>query len=279
MNECSGKYFVENGKVKETTGFDDAFLQTPHYIYEVFRVIDGTALFLEDHLHRLEKTCALSEHCPGFSHQQIHHQVYQLIRINHFNYGNIKIVLTSQKPGVSKLIIYINPHQYPTPEQYKKGVAVSLYKGVRYNPNAKVMDVKLRANTNMVKQEKNVYETLLVDEKGFITEGSRSNVFFIKNRQIITPPLKDVLPGITRKHIIQLCQQMGLDAREEKVKAQSLEDMEGLFITGTSRKVLPVNQVDQWLFDPQQLLTQRISQAFDHKTREYIKARQSSANP
>jgi branched-chain amino acid aminotransferase len=270
MRECLGKLFINNGNLTDTSAFDDSFLKNPHYIYEVFRVIDGVALFLEDHLDRLKKTCDLSEHCHGFSYDDIYGQVYEVIKANNFSFGNLKMVLYSNDRKNSHFLIYITEHQYPTPQQFEKGIPVALFKGIRNNPNAKVMDVKLRNATNMMKQEMEVYETLLVDDQGCITEGSRSNVFFIRHGKIITPPLQDVLPGITRKHIIEVCRSLSLPLTEEKVPARSIVVMEAVFISGTSRKVLPVNRIDDIEFDANHPVTRQIQNAFNHVVEKYI---------
>ncbi len=272
MRECQGNLFIHNGKLTDTSAFDDSFLKNPHYIYEVFRVIDGVALFLEDHLDRLKKTCQLSEHCHGFSSGDIYRQVYEVIKANNFSYGNLKMVLYRDDQKNRHFLIYITEHQYPTPHQFKNGVAVTLFKGTRTNPNAKVMDVKLRNATNLMKQEMEVYETLLVDDDGCITEGSRSNVFFIRQGKVITPPLQDVLPGITRKHIIEVCRNLTLPLIEERVLARSIIIMEAVFISGTSRKVLPVNRIDDLEFDANHPVIRQIQDAFNNVVEKYILA-------
>lgn len=271
MEECRGRYFFCNGQLKDTTGFDDSFLSSPYYIYEVFRVIEGVALFLEDHLQRLEDTCRLSNHCHGFDKASLQKQVAGLIAQNELQTGNIKVVLHRLANQHSELLVYITHHDYPTDSEYEKGVDVSLFKAERHNPNAKVMDVKLRNAANFMKQEKDVYETLLVNAQGCITEGSRSNVFFIRGGKVITPPVEEVLPGITRKYVMEVSRLSGLEVLEENVPARSLVVMEALFISGTSRKVLPVKKAGDLDFDPHHPLLQIIREAFDRKVTDYIR--------
>ncbi len=275
MTECLGKYYIHNGSLTHVKQFDSSFLSDPHYLYEVFRVIDGIALFLEDHLARLEQTCIISEHCIGFDHDDTKKKVYELIKANSFKEGNIKIVIKQNSASTGTFIIYITEHQYPTDKQFKEGVGVALQMGVRHNPNAKVMDVSLRSQATLIKNTKDVYETLLVDKDKCITEGSRSNVFFIRNNKVITPPLKDVLPGITRKRIMEACKELSIKVLEERVMARSIVVMEAVFISGTSRKVLPVNRIDEVKFDPDHPITRQIQDAFNHKVRVYLKKHQT----
>ena len=270
MPESIASYFSHNGQMKPVKEFNDEFLQKPHYIYEVFRVIDGVALFLEDHLERLKQTCALSEHCQGFTASEVVKHVYEVIQRNQLKVGNMKMVLYKDSNAENHFLIYITPHEYPTDDQFREGIPVAFFRGIRNNPNAKVMDIALRTATNLMKQQKEVYETLLVDQNGCITEGSRSNVFFARQGAIITPPLKDVLPGITRKYILDICKKLGIEAREEQVVARSVVIMEAAFISGTSRKVLPVKSIDALEFDANHPLVRKIAAAFDEHTKNYI---------
>lgn len=276
MKECLGQQFICNGELIPAGLFDDSFLSGPDYVYEVFRVIDGVALFLDDHLKRFHQTCKLAGHTFQFESNDLYEWVYRLITANQLAIGNIKIVLKNAPANSADLCIYITEHQYPTSVDFANGVDVLLFKGMRYNPNAKIMDVSLRNANNQLKSQKNVYETLLVDTDGCITEGSRSNVFFVKDGRVITPPLEDVLPGITRKHVLEVCRQQSIEVTEAKVLARSLVVMEGLFISGTSRKVLPVKKVDGLDFDPRHPLIIQIKNAFDQKISDYIKNHQSS---
>ncbi|MFO7978614.1 MAG: aminotransferase class IV [Bacteroidales bacterium] len=272
MKECEGSFFMRNGQLEQCADFDPCFLQDPYYIYEVFRVIDGVPLFLEDHHERLLLTTRLSDITEALVPHDLPHQVSMIIKANNLITGNMKIVVHQQATGacLTVFLIYIAEHQYPTREQFEKGVEVVLFEGIRANPNAKVMDVSLRNKTNEVKQQQDVYETLLVDQHHCITEGSRSNVFFVRNNQLITPPLEDVLPGVTRKHIIDLCARHQIPFSEEKVPATALAELEAVFISGTSRKVLPVKQIDSHSYNVDHPLVRKIQQAFDQEVHEYI---------
>lgn len=273
MAECLGKYFLRNGQLMETLGFQCDFLSRPHYVYEVFRVIDGIPLFIEDHRERLLQTVRLSgipeDTVPG----DFTEQVARLVRANELKVGNIKVVvLPCEGEEASAFLVYVMEHQYPTEEQVEHGVPLALHQGIRHNPNAKVMDVELRNNTNAIKQEQQVYETLLVDDQDCITEGSRSNVFFVHGDGLITPPIEDVLPGVTRKHVVRLCGELGIPLREEKVPESSLAEMEGVFITGTSRKVLPASRIDAWLYPPDHPIIRRLQAAFNREVDDYLRA-------
>jgi branched-chain amino acid aminotransferase len=99
-------------------------------------------------------------------------------------------------------------------------------------------------------QSRQAYEALLVNREGLITEGSRSNVFFImEDGTIVTPPDSLVLSGITREKIIGLCRSEGMNLIFGAVAETDLSGFRSLFITGTSPMVLGVQSVEDHRFD------------------------------
>lgn len=271
MSECLGNYYIRNGCLEACSGFRAAILNQSSYIYEVFRVIGGIPLFLEDHVERLSNSAQLTNHSLPWSYDDLEILVRMLIQANDMENGNLKIVFQPEAPShEAGFLVYITEHQYPSLQQYKDGVAAMLFEGVRDNPNAKVMDVALRKQTNEVKNKEHVYETLLVDVGGYITEGSRSNVFFIHKDMVVTPPLGDVLPGITRKHIIECCRDLHIKLAEEKVHVTQLDQIDAAFISGTSRRVLPLNRINQYVLHPGHQLTRIIQHAFNNRITAYL---------
>jgi len=271
MGEFRGSLFIKNGQLTGIEHFDGSFFSRPQYIYEVFRVIDGVALFLEDHLDRLYNTIALSGCNSNLVPGDFAGQVYRLIEANQLKVGNIKVVvLPNEAASGQEFLMYVMEHQYPSPEDFVNGIVLGLHLGLRANPNAKVMDTELRNSTNLAKQQNDVYEILLVDQNQCITEGSRSNVFFVKGDELISPPVRDILPGITHKHVILLCSQLGIALREEKVPVSRLPDFDGVFITGTSRKVLPVARVDEYRYNPDLPVVRKLQEAFNNKVAHYV---------
>ena len=117
----------------------------------------------------------------------------------------------------------------------------------------------------------NAYEAILVDENGNITEGSKSNIFMIKDKQLITAPVNFVLPGITREIIIEGSKNIGYSISEENVNYKNIGDMDGLFISGTSPKVLPIRMVEKHCFNSSENDNiRKIMEAFDIKVENYI---------
>ena len=179
-----------------------------------------------------------------YDDETIKKHISKLLEINKcYNY-NVKIIINKLDSKKPNLFVYYVVSNYPADELYEKGIHTILYEAERDDPNVKVIAADFREEVNKSIKNANAYEALLVNNKGEITEGSRSNVFFVKDNIFYTAPAKDVLVGITRKRIIQLCLKLGYKGIEEPINVNFLEDIDGLFLTGTSPKVLPIATID-----------------------------------
>jgi branched-chain amino acid aminotransferase len=141
------------------------------------------------------------------------------------------------------------PHNYPTAQNYQEGINTITYESIRENPGVKYVNDTLRTLTNQLIQKHHVYEVLLVDHEGYITEGSRSNVFFIKDNTLYTSPIEYVLPGTSRKRVFDICREYQLPIVEQRIAKNSLHEFDVAFLTGTSPLILPINQIDTIHYD------------------------------
>ena len=258
------KYFVFNDEIKPVSEFIES--ENDGGIYEVIRVEKGVPLFLEDHLLRFYNSAKIAKIAVTYSALKIESFVKLLIQKNNIYEGNL---LVSFK---SNLKIFYISHKYPTVENYYEGVKCGVLFAERENPNAKVFQTSVRQKANKLITENNFFEVLLVDNLGQITEGSRSNVFFVNDNQIITPPGKGVLLGITRQKIIQLIKKSGINFIEKEVPFDELHNFDALFISGTSPKILPVKQVGKILFNPQNEILQSLMKQYNLLVDEYVKS-------
>ena len=108
-------------------------------------------------------------------------------------------------------------------------------------------------------------ETLLVNKHGQITEGSKSNVFFIKEGKIYTAPDLMILAGVTRKKVIRILENMGLTIIYQAIVHHEITDYEAVFLTGTSIGVLPVKAIENNNYDPKNRVVREIMKYFNQK--------------
>jgi branched-chain amino acid aminotransferase len=190
----------------------------------------------------------------------------------HWKNGNIKIVINYNN-GLSKVpqvFIYQIKHYYPTSREYDKGINTSLLYGKRNRPNAKFINLKINQLVAEEFEHKNIHETLFVDENGNLTEGSKSNLFFVKDWIVYTPSDKGVLPGITRKHVIELCRELNISLTKTSIHISSIKDYDAAFITGTSVKILPIKHINHIEFNVKNKTMLRLMRCFDIKIDNYL---------
>jgi branched-chain amino acid aminotransferase len=270
MTEYSGLYFSENDVFKEASLFNAQCFDSGVILYEVLRIYKETCLFLEDHVQRLQESVRLSGYSYTVSVPVIHHIIKGLIRINKFSSGNVKIELHFKTGNQPVLYTYFIPHLYPTPSQYKHGVESDLFKAVRLNPNVKRLQPDIRQRVSDFIRAENLYDALLVDEDDTITEGSKTNVFFIQGELIYTPPGDRVLKGITRGKIINLCSKLNFRLIEQPVSINSLHKFEAAFFTGTSPKVLPIRRIANFKYQVSNRAINTLIKAYNNLIASYI---------
>ncbi|MBN1821315.1 MAG: aminotransferase class IV family protein [Prolixibacteraceae bacterium] len=269
MEKLAGKYYIGNEKVKPVTEFLNQTLNTETVVYEVIRVISGVPLFIGEHLGRLQLSILLAGWKIIPDLKKLSSDISVLIRQNGVTSGNIKltVVLFGKK---LQTCIYFIPHSYPSEFDYRDGVEVGILHSERNNPEAKISQVNVRGKANEIIGMNNIYEVLLVDKEGFVREGSRSNVFFVKGKMILTPPENTVLNGITRQKVIQILKDGLYNFMEKQVALNDLPAFDCVFLTGTSPKVLPVKKIGNLTFNCQNQICLRIIQKYDELISEYI---------
>ncbi len=268
--ECINKYFIENGHLKDIKEFNEDILKQKGIVYEVFRVVDGIPMFLESHLNRIKNSLSILGKKMSYSEEEIKKQVKKLIIKNDVKIGNIKLLYDSLNND-KNLIVYFIKHNYPTKEMYEEGIRTILYFGERENPNAKIINQSFREGVNEAIKTNNAYEAILVNNEGYVTEGSRSNIFMIKGDTLITSPVKAVLPGVTRGTIIDLCKKNNIKVIEKEVRYDEIKDMDGLFMSGTSPKILPISFVNDYRFHSgKNIIVKKLIKIFDENMKKYI---------
>lgn len=230
--------------------------------YEVIRVIDGKLLFAHDHLERLRSSCRQAAAvCPD--HHTLMEQLDILLQHETIRNGNIKLVLFKRLEKIHTACFFI-PHFYPSEEDYRSGVRTKTYAFERPDPTIKRWNEDFRHNVNQFIRDEKIYEAILLNDQGRLTEGSRSNLFFIDAKaRIYTAPEHMILPGITRKYVLQICNEHGFEVVEEALALEAANNIESCFISGTSPKVLPVRELDDVKFSPGSRVIKTIMQAYD----------------
>lgn len=272
MKECIYDFYDCDGKIKKCTDFDDGLIKEGKCLYEVIRLIKGSPLFFEKHIERLNNSARITGLKLWMSGDEIRECIEKTKEANKVYDGNIKIIFNFNDTKQSKkFACYFISHHYPSEEEYNDGVKTILYHGERQNPNAKIINTAFRNTVDEEIRKNGAYEAILADNNGYITEGSKSNIFLIKGNDVFTAPVSTVLPGVTRNVILEVLKCDNIPVYEEKIHYTELKSYEALFISGTSPKVLPVSMVDDIKYNSSSnALVCRIMNDYNCKIKTYI---------
>jgi len=299
-----GKYLLLNNEFVSSDQWDETSIKGV-IVYEVLRIIEGIPLFFDDHFQRLINSCRMIGQLYEPDKKELYLQIVELAKINNFTTGNITLKIIFN-PSVSQsfsnsvsqsfsnsasqsfsnsasqsfslsvpqsfspsVFIYFIPHSYPTADDYLNGVKVGFLEIERNNPEAKV-EQGMKEKVSQSEQDADVYEVLLVDKDGFITEGSRSNMVFVKGDALYTCPLNRVLKGITLAKVLEIASVENIPVIFEAVPRLEISSYDALFITGTSPKILPVAKAGNTNFDTQNQLMRKLMRLHDQLMEQEI---------
>ena len=238
---------------------------TLHYGVGVFEGVrayntpKGPSIFrLQDHTDRLFKSAGIVNMEIPYGKETINNAHIDVVNLNNLEesyirpmcfYGSEGMGLRADNLKVHTMVAAWEWPSYMEPEAREKGikVKVSSYKRQVRNPVASA-----KVNGNYVNSivalnealEAGFDEALLLDEEENVAEGSGENFFIVKNGILKTPDLEASLDGITRRTIIQLAKDMGMEVEIIKIKLHDVLESDEAFFTGTAAEVVPINSVN-----------------------------------
>ena len=248
--------------------FDRGFLYGDG-VFETVRVHDGHPVWLDRHLARLADACRqIRLPLPDKPWPAIFQKVIDKNRVDH---AAIRLTLSRgtmfPSPLVGKgqgeggetptVVLFHRPLPHVTPSQWRKGVSLTLTTIRRLSPRSHPTQAKTLnyLNSLLAKQEaaeRGAFEGLMVTTGGYVAECSMNNVFFIKDRTLYTPSLAcGVLPGITRRVVLDMAPVLGLQTREGRYRPAFLYEADECFLTGSGVGILPVATIDGRAFPKQ----------------------------
>ena len=238
---------------------------TLHYGVGVFEGVrayntpKGPSIFrLQDHTDRLFKSAGIVNMEIPYAKETINNAHIDVVNLNNLKesyirpmcfYGSEGMGLRADNLKVHTMVAAWEWPSYMEPEAREKGikVKVSSYKRQVRNP---VSSAKVNGNyVNSIVAlnealEAGFDEALLLDEEENVAEGSGENFFIVKNGILKTPDLEASLDGITRRTIIQLAKDMGMEVEIIKIKLHDVLESDEAFFTGTAAEVVPINSVN-----------------------------------
>ena len=245
--------------VKAEESKTDLYSQTLHYGYGVFEGIrayntpNGVRIFkAKEHYERLKKSCELINIPFNYSIDELIEQTYKLLEINNFKDAYIRPLIfcspnmsLTKSTGVSLMICAWEWGAYLG--ENLLNLCISSY--CRPHPRSTKIEAKVcghYVNSILATSEakfKGFDEALLLDSDGFLAEGPGSNLFFEKNGKLYTPKKGNILPGITRATVFELCQKLDIPLEEGSYLTEDLLKADSAFLCGTAAEIVGINSV------------------------------------
>ena len=239
--------------------------------YDVLRLINAKPLFAKDHFLRLKISVMSVTPEIQISEEHFLSKLLNIINSNKLTNGNVKTLIYIDKQNKSYSIECKQiPHHYPKTADYRFGVDTITYKFTRDNPHNKIWNQELREITDKMIIENNIYEVLYINDENCLTEGSRSNLFFINDNELISAPSSEILLGVTRKFILEEANIIGLKLIEKKIDLNEIKNFDAAFISGTSPNILPIKKIDEIEFSVNNPKLRLLMKNFDILIKEDI---------
>ena len=239
---------------------------TLHYgvgVFEGVRAYDtsnGPCIFrLHDHTRRLFDSAQILRLDIPFSKSDLNTAQRDVFALNNLNEGYLRPVayLGSEAMGLRADGLTVNVAiacwpwpDYMDPQSRELGITVRTSSYTRHHVN--ITMCKAKANGNYINSimalreaiDSGCDEALLLDNEGYVAEGSGENFFLVKNGVIHTPELTSCLPGITRDTVLVFARELNIPVIERRITRDEVYIADEAFFTGTAAEVLPIRELD-----------------------------------
>ena len=251
-----------NGKiVKAADAKIDLYSQTIHYGYGVFEGIRSyktasgkTKIFKEaEHFERLENSATALNLPYPWKADELINATYEVLSRNNLQDAYIRPLVyapanMSFNTNKESFIVIETWQMQPFLGEKLLRVMTSSFE----RPNARGFKIEAKAtghyvNSIMASQEakaKGFDEALLNDMNGFVAEGPGANVFVEKNNVLFTPQTGNILPGITRATVLEICEELDIQVVEKQLTTNEIQGADSAFFCGTAAEVIGMESLD-----------------------------------
>lgn len=239
-----------------------------HYgssVFEGQRIYNGKIFKLTEHSERLRQSAEILDFEVPYSVAELDAACNEVMKIQNLTEGYMRPIawrgseqmgVAAQKNKINVAIAAWEWGSYFDPAERMKGIRLRMADYCRPDPRtapskAKAAGLYMICTVEKHRAEKAGYaDALMLDWRGYVAEATGANVFFIKDGVIHTPIADVFLDGITRRTVIALAKDKGIEVIERVILPEEMSDFTECFITGSAAEVTPVSEIGDYGFIP-----------------------------
>lgn len=251
-------------KVKEVVFLNGKFLpqseaklslMTPGFLYgwglfESMRSYNNRIVYLKQHLERIKNSCKPLEMLFPYSLIRLKQYIEQTVKINGFKDAYLRLTLWKKSETQVDTLIVVRKYHPFAAKKYRQGFRC-LISAFRQNESSffarlKTTNYLLYQISYLKAKHQGFDEALILNNRGYIAEGSRSNIFFVKHNEVFTPSLGcGCLDGITRRVMFDLAKKYNIKVAEGNFTLSDLHEADETFFTNSLMGVMPLTYLEK----------------------------------
>ena len=267
LSELTGSIWLDGELVPWEEAKVHVLTHTFHYGLGVFEGVrayatqdQGTCIFrLKEHTDRLFRSAKILQMDMPFDKATLNEAQREVVRVNNLGEAYLRPMCFLGSEGMGLRADNLKTHvmiaawswpSYMDPEARDRGIRVRTSSYTRHHVN--ITMCKAKANGNYINSilalrealDAGCEEALMLDNEGYVAEGSGENVFVVRDGKIYTPELTSCLEGITRDSIFRIAADLGYEIKERRITRDEFYVADEAFFTGTAAEVVPIRELD-----------------------------------
>jgi branched-chain amino acid aminotransferase len=268
LSKLSGQIWLDGELVPWQEARVHVLTHTFHYGLGVFEGVrayktesQDTCIFrLREHTDRLFRSAKILQMDMPWDKQALNEAQCEVVRVNELEEGYLRPMCFLGSEGMGLRADNLKTHvmiaawpwpSYMDPEARDRGIAVRTSSYTRHHVN--ITMCKAKANGNYINSimalrealDSGCEEALMLDNEGYVAEGTGENFFMVRDGVIYTPDLTSCLDGITRNAVFKIAADEGYQVREKRITRDEVYICDEAFFTGTAAEVVPIRELDR----------------------------------
>jgi branched-chain amino acid aminotransferase len=279
--------YLDGKFVKAAESKIDLYSQSLHYGLAVFEGIrsykttnGGTKIFkAKEHFDRLKHSADSLRMPYQFHSEELIEATYEVLKQNNLQDAYIRPLVY----GPSNMSFNLNTESHLTIQAWEMAAFLGdkllrIGTSTFQRPNPKGFKITAKAAGHYVNSILASYEAkdlgydeaLLTDMNGYVAEGPGANMFFEKDGKLFTPSLGNILPGITRATVLEICKDLGISVEEKFFTKEAIYGTDAAFFCGTAAEVIGWESIDDTIFPKpwKESLGAKIQEAYQNLVHE-----------